>query len=220
MSNLLRETIREVLDDHEIIYNTARGDYFCQCSNEPALHRKRHYAEALEKDLRPLFEAQSDKYLLNLLDEISEISSGTQPEGWLSAFQKVQDLVEYKRLGLQSKVARRKKLEPFLRQIDPEKIYISGPMTGLPDYNEPAFFEAEKSLIDRGFTVINPARKEGREDCVTWSDYMRAALRDLAEAGGVAILPGWGGSRGSEIEVFLAHDLGMRVEPVGWWMKE
>jgi hypothetical protein len=36
-------------------------------------------------------------------------------------------------------------------------IYLSGPMTGLPDYNHPAFRAEAKRLRALGYTVVNPA---------------------------------------------------------------
>ena len=38
------------------------------------------------------------------------------------------------------------------------RIYISGPMTGKPDLNRPAFDAAEKRLTAQGHFVINPHR--------------------------------------------------------------
>ena len=38
------------------------------------------------------------------------------------------------------------------------RIYLSGPMTGLPDLNRPAFEAAEKRLMTQGHFVINPHR--------------------------------------------------------------
>lgn len=37
------------------------------------------------------------------------------------------------------------------------RIYISGPMTGLPDFNFPAFHDAAARLRERGHEVANPA---------------------------------------------------------------
>lgn len=37
------------------------------------------------------------------------------------------------------------------------KIYIAGPMTGIPDYNRPAFNEYAAKLVEQGHTVLNPA---------------------------------------------------------------
>ena len=41
------------------------------------------------------------------------------------------------------------------------KIYIAGPMTGIKDFNFPAFFEAEKQLNKLGHEVYNPAHNDG-----------------------------------------------------------
>lgn len=38
------------------------------------------------------------------------------------------------------------------------KIYIAGPMSGLPDHGYPAFFAAEERLREQGHTPVNPAR--------------------------------------------------------------
>lgn len=79
------------------------------------------------------------------------------------------------------------------------KVYIAGPMTGYPEFNYPAFFAAEKHLRDLGHEPINPARSEGREGCKTWLDFMRAALRDLADCEGIG------------------HDLGLPVAELTEW---
>jgi len=47
-------------------------------------------------------------------------------------------------------------------------IYIAGPMSGLPEFNYPAFFAAAEQLTAAGYDVLNPARPEGREGCSTW----------------------------------------------------
>lgn len=99
-----------------------------------------------------------------------------------------------------------------------ERVYIAGPMTGLPDFNYPAFFAAADMLAAAGYEPINPARTEGREDCSTWLDYMRASLHDIATADGIALLPGWGDSRGAVLESHLGRDLGLPVQPLDAWL--
>ena len=37
------------------------------------------------------------------------------------------------------------------------RVYISGPMTGLPDCNRAAFDAAAKRLAEQGFFAVNPA---------------------------------------------------------------
>lgn len=98
------------------------------------------------------------------------------------------------------------------------KLYIAGPMSGVPRFNYPAFFAAASALGTAGYTPINPARNEGREDCVRWIDFMRAALRDVADADGIALLPGWEASRGASIERDLGHSLGLPVRSVVEWV--
>lgn len=41
-----------------------------------------------------------------------------------------------------------------------KQIYIAGPMSGIPDWNYPAFFSAEEALSSMGWVVKNPARKD------------------------------------------------------------
>ena len=97
------------------------------------------------------------------------------------------------------------------------RLYISGPMTGLPDNNRPAFRDAERTLRCRGFKVINPARPalEGW----SWQDYMRRAVRDVSRADGVALLPGWRNSRGALVEVALAEGIGLEARMVDFWWR-
>lgn len=100
------------------------------------------------------------------------------------------------------------------------RLYIAGPMSGLPDYNYPAFYAAADRLRAAGFDPINPARTEGREGCMTWLDYMRAALRDIADADGIALLPSWQSSRGATVENDLGKSLGLPVKRLDCWITE
>lgn len=99
-------------------------------------------------------------------------------------------------------------------------VYIAGPMTGMPDFNYPAFFAAEKRLQAAGFGTLNPARAEGREYCRTWLDYMRAGIRDVAACDGIALLPGWQDSRGAALEAHVARSLDLPVKPLDDWLRE
>jgi len=98
------------------------------------------------------------------------------------------------------------------------RLYIAGPMTGLPEFNYPAFFTAADRLELAGFEVINPARIEGREGCSSWLDYMRASLVDIAACDGIATLPGWGESRGAALEVLIVRSLDLPVKTVDEWL--
>ncbi|MDE2254313.1 MAG: DUF4406 domain-containing protein [Betaproteobacteria bacterium] len=95
-------------------------------------------------------------------------------------------------------------------------IYLAGPMTGLPDFNRPAFFAAEARLRDLGYSPINPARN-GLPLRAPWHHHMRRDLGMLLACAQVALLPGWETSRGARLEVSIADALGMRVCGVADW---
>lgn len=95
-------------------------------------------------------------------------------------------------------------------------LYIAGPMTGLPEYNYPAFFTAQRDLEANGYAVLNPARRPSNPSW-TWLRFMRAALHDVAECDGIATLPGWQSSRGASLEVEIARRLGLPVRAWPEW---
>ena len=97
------------------------------------------------------------------------------------------------------------------------RVYIAGPMTGLPEYNLPAFAAAANQLAALGHDPVNPGRR-GVIEGHTWRDYMRAALADLITCDGVALLPGWEESRGARLEVHVAAELAMPVDSLDAWL--
>lgn len=94
-----------------------------------------------------------------------------------------------------------------------KRVYISGPMTGKPELNFPAFNKAAAELRAAGFDVINPA-EIGEVPGLEWADYMRADIRMLMDCDTVATLPDWKKSKGARLEVHIAGELGMTVYPV------
>jgi len=90
------------------------------------------------------------------------------------------------------------------------RLYLAGPMTGLPDFNRPAFHAAAKVLRDLGHEVLNPAENP-EPACGTWRGYMRLAIAQLIQCDGIVLLPGWSESRGALIERNLAQGLGLRL---------
>ena len=84
-------------------------------------------------------------------------------------------------------------------------------MTGLPEYNYPAFHTATARLRGCGYHVENPAETPEQ---ASWAGYMRHAVAKLITCDRVMTLPGWGDSRGAQTEVAIAHVLGMPVQPV------
>ena len=115
------------------------------------------------------------------------------------------------------------------------KIYLSGPMTGLPEYNYPAFHAAARALRAAGHKVVNPAELHphtrlrrlchrtlralrlvrSQPPAPTWAEYMRTDLRAMLDCEMIALLPGWEQSRGARREVSIAEGLGMRRVEIG-----
>lgn len=104
------------------------------------------------------------------------------------------------------------------------KIYIAGPMTGLPDWNFPAFFGAEKELLSLGYKVVNPAHSDGAtvQEALesagnpespnnTWRWYMRRDLPHVLEVDALCVLPGWRNSKGASLEVHVAKAIGLPI---------
>lgn len=93
------------------------------------------------------------------------------------------------------------------------KVYVSGPMSGLPEFNYPAFRAASARLRQFGFTVECPTEigtRAGLEPgTATWEDFMREDLRALLDCDAVVTLPGWQRSRGATLECHVAVALGL-----------
>lgn len=89
--------------------------------------------------------------------------------------------------------------------------YISGPMTGIKDYNRPAFMEAEEFLrrADGSAAITNPATLfDGDGIEREWRDYMIGDLAALLKCNAIVLLRGWKESRGARLEQRIADDLG------------
>jgi hypothetical protein len=86
-------------------------------------------------------------------------------------------------------------------------VYISGPITGKPDLNRPAFAKAAASLTASGYLVVNPF--DVCQNPGSWEEAMRADIKALMDCTHIALLPDWNRSRGARIEAELAAHLGM-----------
>lgn len=96
--------------------------------------------------------------------------------------------------------------------MKPVRVYVAGPMTGIKNFNYPAFHAEAKRLRALGFHVENPAENPVQTG---WVQYMRAAVPQMVGCDWVVLLPGWKSSRGASIERHLALDLGMPVFNAG-----
>jgi hypothetical protein len=114
---------------------------------------------------------------------------------------------------------------PKIEALD--HLYLSGPMTGIAQFNYPAFFHVSALLRDVGYFVYNPAEHgegakfdvmnmTGNESPDVIDFDIRAAFADYSryictEADAIAVLPGWENSRGAKAEVALARGIGLPV---------
>ena len=91
-----------------------------------------------------------------------------------------------------------------------KRIYIAGPMTGLPELNFPAFHAEAEKLRAQGFEVVNPA-EVNPDTTMSWEECMRRDIAELVTCHAVRLLHGWERSRGAQLEHHIAFSLGMRV---------
>ena len=85
-----------------------------------------------------------------------------------------------------------------------ERIYISGPISGVPNYME-NFNEVEKQLEDK-YYVLNPARMMSQFDDMDfhWKEYMDIAMVMLNACDIVYMLKDWENSKGAIVEYYYA----------------
>ena len=89
--------------------------------------------------------------------------------------------------------------------------YISGPMTGLPEYNLPAFTVAATHLHFQGHNVVTPFDLQ-RTNLDTYRQQLRrdlAAICGKAEA--IYMLSGWEQSPGARAEHAVAVALELHI---------
>lgn len=89
-------------------------------------------------------------------------------------------------------------------------LYLSGPMTGLPDLNFPAFHAEAARLRRAGWHVVNPAELN-TNPLLTWKQCLRVDLREMLTCSAVAHLPGWQRSDGAHLETYVAHRVGLDI---------
>lgn len=111
------------------------------------------------------------------------------------------------------------------------RVYIAGPMTGIPQFNYPAFDAAAECLRRQGHEVFSPAEMDdpetrrlamaspdgspgsGTANGETWGDFLARDVKLIAdsELDAVVVLPGWERSRGARLETFIARMEGIAV---------
>ncbi len=91
-----------------------------------------------------------------------------------------------------------------------KRIYISGPMSGIPQHNLPAFNAEAARLRALGYEVVNPV-DINPDPGAAWHDYLRKDLIEMLGCDTLALLPGWEMSDGANLELHVAHRVKMRI---------
>lgn len=111
------------------------------------------------------------------------------------------------------------------------RVYLAGPMTGIPKFNIPEFDETTSLLRSMGHEVVSPAELDGASvrahllrsstgshadypANMGWSEYLTRDIDVLMNNGieAVVVLPGWQDSKGARLETFVAKGIiGMDV---------
>ncbi|MDR1661246.1 MAG: DUF4406 domain-containing protein [Azoarcus sp.] len=97
------------------------------------------------------------------------------------------------------------------------KIYLCGPMSGLPDLNYPAFNAEADRLRALGHEVINPAELHPVTE--EWKSALRQDIAVMLDRRNnvdvLAYLPGWEDSDGAIMEIGIARRLGIVIVAAG-----
>ena len=91
------------------------------------------------------------------------------------------------------------------------RVYISGPMSGYPNMNIPAFNRAAKRLRKKGYEVVSPPEIAPYQEGWEWYDYMKVDIKELMDCDVLAFLKNAHESKGARMEISLAKRLKIEV---------
>ena len=95
------------------------------------------------------------------------------------------------------------------------RVYIAGPMRGIPDFNFPAFDAAAEYWRSKGWEVISPADHDrevlARGEELNMREIILWDLNQVANCNFVSLLPGWENSSGAAVEIALAKFLNIEI---------
>ena len=86
------------------------------------------------------------------------------------------------------------------------RVYISGPITGIPDGNKQSFLLAAVILRECGHDPVNP-HELGHAEGDAWETCMRRDIAALMTCNALAFLPGSMESVGAQIEIQTASSV-------------
>lgn len=101
------------------------------------------------------------------------------------------------------------------------RAYVAGPMSGIPQFNIPAFDAASWALRQQGWEIVSPAELDEphiRAVCMesadgipnavthggTWGDFLSRDVKIVSDqVDAIVLLPGWENSKGANLEAFV-----------------
>lgn len=93
------------------------------------------------------------------------------------------------------------------------RVYLSGPMTGLPEFNKAEFDKYAERWRGFGYVVVSPIELDGGDTERPREYYMKRdlilLLTDAVDA--VVVLPDWHLSAGARLEVAVAKEVGLPI---------
>lgn len=92
-----------------------------------------------------------------------------------------------------------------------QRLYLAGPMSGIPQHNYPLFNRVARMLREQGHDVFNPAENKDGDARRSRAYYMRLDIPALLACDAIVALPDWEGSRGANLEMWIAIDLEMPI---------
>lgn len=106
-----------------------------------------------------------------------------------------------------------------------KSVYISGPMTGIPEGNRQAFSDATEKIrdLDLGIEIVNPSELDAASGLsseelakvesgdIEWGELLKRDLEHVLAVDAVIAIEGWQQSRGAKLEIFLAASLSKPV---------
>lgn len=109
------------------------------------------------------------------------------------------------------------------------KVYLAGPMSGIPYFNFPEFQRVAKLLRQARWDVVSPAELDEQDSVEkagqsttgqmsdaahSWGHYLSRDVRIIADEGieGIVLLPGWVKSRGARLEASVGLLMGPKFK--------
>jgi len=98
---------------------------------------------------------------------------------------------------------------PWVRLIGRhDRVYLAGPMSGMPDMNRPTFYRWEHLLKTQGATILSPAHAD---QSLMYHVLIRQGLQMVLAANVTVMLHGWKDSNGANVEWAVSSMIGNRV---------